>query len=95
MKVYEEIRRIDQQILKKTSVNREEIMNDNFLVFTEQEEFVNPYTGDVEVDTDAYEFRWITPGGDIYYTNREDENPNIFLQRTDYERSPVRKRRNE
>lgn len=95
MKVYDEIRRIDQEIIKKTTINREEIMNDNFLVLTEQEEFVNPHTGEVETDTDAYKFRWITPGGDIYYTNREDENPNTFLQRTDYKRSPVRKRRNE
>lgn len=95
MKVYENIRRIDQEILQKTAVNREEIMNDNFLVLTEQEEFVNPHTGKVETDTDAYKYRWITPGGDIYYTNKEDENPNIFLHQTNYERSPVRKRRNE
>lgn len=95
LKVYDEIRRIDQEIIKRTTINREEIMNDNFLVLTEQEEFVNPHTGQVEVDTDAYKFRWITPGGDIYYTNRDDENPNTFLQRGDYKRSLVRKRRNE
>jgi hypothetical protein len=94
-KVYEEIRRIDHEMLRKTAVNREEIMNDNFLVLTEQEEFVNPHTGEVEVDTDAFRFRWISPGGDIYYTNREEENPNLFMQRTDYKQSLVRKRRNE
>ncbi|MBN2316995.1 MAG: hypothetical protein JXM79_23920 [Sedimentisphaerales bacterium] len=94
-KVYDEIRRIDQEIVQKTTINREEIMNDNFLVLTEQEEYVNPHSGEVEVDTDAYKYRWVTPGGDIYYTNREEENPNIFLQRTDYKRTPIRKRRNE
>lgn len=94
-KVFDEMRRIDREILKKTTINREEIMNDNFLVLTEQEEYVNPYTGDVEIDTDAYKFRWTTAGGDVYYTNREDENPNIFLQRTDYKQTPIRKRRNE
>ena len=94
-KFYEEMRRIDHEIALKTSVNREEIMNDNFLVLTEQEEYVNPHTGEVEVDTDAFRFRWETPGGDIYYTNREDENPNTFLKRTDYKLTPVRKRRNE
>lgn len=59
------------------------------------EEYVNPHTGKVEVDTDAYKYRWKTDGGDVYYTNREDENPNLFLQRTDYKRTPIRKRKNE
>jgi len=72
-----------------------EIMNDNFLVLTGQEEYVNPHTGEVEMDTDAYRYRWKTPGGDVYYTNREDEDPNIFLQRGDYSRTLIRKRRNE
>lgn len=94
-KVLAEVRRIDQEIALKTSVNREEIMNDNFLVLTEQEEFVNPHNGEVEVDTDAFMYRWSTPGGDRYYTDREDENPNTFMQRTDYKKTPVRKRRNE
>ena len=75
MKVYENIRNIDQQILKRTTINQKEIMNDNFLVLTEQEEFVNPHTGNVEVDTDAYKFRWVTPGGNIYYTNQEMKIP--------------------
>ena len=95
LKVYDEMRRIDREIIEKTTVNRQEIMNDNFLVLTEQEEFVNPHTGEVELDTDAYRYRWTTPDGDIYYTDREDEDPNTFLQRTDYKRTPVRKRRNE
>jgi len=95
MKIYAEIRRIDQEIIQKTTINREEIMNDNFLVLTEQEEYVNPHNGQIEVDTDAFRFRWVTPGGDTYFTNREDEDPNLFLQRTDYKRSAVRKRRNE
>lgn len=95
MKVYDEIRRIDREIIQKTAINREEIMNDNFLVLTGQEEFVNPHTHAVEMDTDAYKYRWTTPGGDVYYTNREAENPNIFMQRTDYKRTPIRKRRND
>lgn len=94
-KVYDEIRRIDQEILQKTTINREEIMNDNFLVLTGQEEYVNPHTNEIETGTDAYRYRWETSGGDVYYTNSEDENPNLFFNNTDYKRSPVRKRRNE
>jgi hypothetical protein len=95
LKIYEEIRRIDREILRRTSVNRNEIMNDNFLVLTGQEEYVNPHTREVEVDTDAFKYRWVTAGGERYYTNREEENPNRFMQRTDYQRTPVRKRKNE
>ena len=95
MKVFKKSNRIDQEMLAKSRVNREEIMNDNFLVLTGQEEFVNPHTGETEVDTDAYRYRWKTDGGDVYYTNQEDVDPNTFLQRTDYQRTPVRKRRNE
>jgi len=95
MKVFDESNRIDQEILAKTTTNREEIMNDNFLVLTGQEEFVNPFTGETEMDTDHYQYRWKTDGGDVYYTNNEDVDPNTFMQRTDYQRSPVRPRRNE
>ena len=95
MRVQDEIRRIDREIVQNTTINREEIMNDNYLVLTGQEEYVNPHTNEIETDTDAYRYRWTTSGGDVYYTNKEEENPNIFMQRTDYELTPIRKRRNE
>lgn len=93
--VFREMNRIDQEIAQKSNINRGEIMNDNFLVLTGQEEYVNPHTGDVETDTDAYRYRWETGGGDMYYTNNEDEDPNIFLHQTGFERTPIRKRKNE
>ena len=95
LKVYERIQQIDREIARKSSVNRGEIMNDNFLVLTGQEEYVNPHTGEVETDTDAFRERWKTPQGDIYYTNAEDEDPNIFLHQSGFRRTKVRKRRNE
>lgn len=95
MKVFDEIRRIDREIVRKTTINREEIMNDNYLVLTGQEEYVNPYTNQVETDTDAFRYRWTTEGGDVYYTNKEGENPNTFMHQTDFKLTPIRKRRNE
>ena len=95
MQVFDEIRRIDQEIVSRTNINRQEIMNDNFLVLTGQEEYVNPHTGEVEMDTDSFQYRWKTPSGDVYYTDREDENPNTFLDQSGYERTRIRKRRNE
>jgi hypothetical protein len=93
--VFKEMNRIDQEIIQKSNINRSEIMNDNFLALTGQEEFVNPQTGKIETDTDAYRYRWKSPGGDMYYTNNEDEDPNIFLHQSGFERTPVRKRKNE
>ena len=93
--VFREMNRIDREIMQKSNINRSEIMNDNFLALTGQEEFVNPYSGEVETDTDAYRYRWKTPGGDMYYTNNEDENPNVFLHQTGFEPTPIRKRKNE
>jgi hypothetical protein len=93
--VFREMNRIDQEIAQKSNINRSEIMNDNFLVLTGQEEFVNPHTGDVETDTDAYKYRWKTQGGDIYYTNNSNEDPNDFLHPLEFKRTPIRKRKNE
>ncbi|MCF8069919.1 MAG: hypothetical protein K9L30_15160 [Desulfobacterales bacterium] len=92
---FREMNRIDQEIVQKSNINRSEIMNDNFLALTGQEDFINPRTGDVETDTDAYRYRWKTPGGDMYYTNNEYEDPNIFLHQTGFELTPIRKRKNE
>ncbi len=95
MKVFDEGRRIDQEILAKTNTNRQEIMNDNFLVLTGQEEYTNPHTGETEMDTDFYQYPWKTDGGDVFFTKNESGNPNTYMQRTDYELTPVRKRTNE
>jgi hypothetical protein len=95
IRVFDEMRRIDGEILRRTAVNRSEIMNDNFLVLTGQEEFVNPFTGEIEIDTGEYRYRWESPGGDRYYSNRESDDPNRILQRADFKPTPVRPRRNE
>lgn len=91
---FREMNRMDQEMIRKSNINRNEIMNDNFLALTGQEEFMNPHTGEVETDTDGYQYRWETTGGDMYYTNTEDEDPNTFLHKTDFKRTPIRKRRN-
>jgi hypothetical protein len=90
--VLREMNRIDQEIAARTRHNRAEIMNDNYLVLTGQEEYVNPFTREVEVDTDQFRYRWTSPSGDRYYTNQEGEDPNRFLQRADYRLTPVRRR---
>jgi hypothetical protein len=89
--VMRELSRIDQEIAARRRNVNSEIMNDNYLVLTGQAEYVNPRTREVEVDTDQFRFRWTTPSGDRYFTNEEGENPNQFLQRSDYRLTPVRR----
>ena len=90
--VLREMNRIDQEIAARTRHNAAEIMNDDYLVLTGQEQYVNPYTGEVETDTDAYRCRWTTPAGDRYYTNQDGEDPNRFMRRSDYRLTPVWRR---
>lgn len=90
-KTYEEIQRIDREIVKNTNMTRSKIMNDNYLVLTGQDEYVNPHTGRKELDTSAYKYRWVNPGGDVYYSDQEGENPNHILNRSGYKLTPVKK----
>jgi len=93
--VQREVRRVDDEILARARVDREELMNDQYLVLTGQEEYVDPHSGETIVDTGAWRCRWQTAGGDVFYTDREDEDPNVLLSRTGWQRTPVRKRANE
>lgn len=90
-KTYEEIQRIDREIVKNTNTTRSKIMNDNYLVLTGQEEYVNPHSGKKELDTSAYKYRWVNPGGDVYYSDQEGENPNHLLNKSGYKLTPVKK----
>lgn len=91
MKIHKETRRIQQQIIAKTKIDHEKIMSSNLLVLTEQEKFINPYTKGVEMDTAAYDCRWITSKGDLYYTNQKDEDPNRLFGSKGYRLSVVEK----
>ncbi len=93
--VERQVRDLDRQILAHQRTTNAEIQNDAFLTLTAQEEYVNPYTGEVEVGTDQLgPHRWVTAGGDVLYAPREEFDPNTDarLNRTDWKRTPVRER---
>ncbi len=89
-----EIQRIDHEITEHRRRTNEEINNDMFLTLTGQEEYVNPYTNDIERGTNEYKYRWVNASGEMVYANDEyyDPNHDIELNRTDFRRSAVRKR---
>ncbi len=89
------IQRIDQEIAGHQRATNYEINNDMFLTLTEQEEFMNPYTNEVEVGSDQWQYRWVNQDNEIVYTNQEDYNPNYddVLNRNDFKLTPVRERK--
>jgi hypothetical protein len=89
-----EVQRIEQEIVEHRQKTNAEIHNDMFLTLTDQEEYVNPYTNEVEVGSNQWKHRWVNESGEVLYTDREDYDPNtdIDLNRSDYKRTPVRKR---
>jgi hypothetical protein len=90
----QELQRIEREIVSHRQKTMAEIHNDMFLTLTDQEEYVNPYTNQVEVGSNQWKHRWINESGDVIYTDQEDYNPNgdINLNRYDFKKTPVRKR---
>ena len=89
-----EIQRIDQEIVEHRQKTNAEIHNDMFLNLTDQEEYVNPYTNQVETGSNQWKNRWINESGDVIYSNDDDYDPRTDhrLNRSDFKKSPVRKR---
>ena len=89
-----EVQRIENEMVEHRRKTYEEINNDMYLTLTEQEEYVNPYTGETEIGSNLWDHRWINESGDVIYTDNTDYDPNIDtnLNRSDFKRTPIRKR---
>jgi len=89
-----EMQRIEQQITEHRQRTSAEIHNDMFLTLTDQEEYVNPYTNEVEMGSNQWKYRWENEAGEIIYTDDESYDPrvDVKLNRNDYKRTPVRER---
>ncbi len=89
-----EVQRIDREIAEHRRLTNAEINNDMFLTLTAQEEYVNPYTREVEIGSDQWQHRWTNEQGDVIYTNDGSYDPStdIRLNLGEFKRTPVRKR---
>ncbi|MCU0914778.1 MAG: hypothetical protein MUC88_09470 [Planctomycetes bacterium] len=88
------IQSIDQQIVEHRNQTHAEIRYEDYLTLTGQEDYVNPYTKEVERDTAEYKHRWTTQQGDMIYTNASGFNPNSQrdLNHQEWKLTPVRPR---
>ena len=90
IKVMHEIQRIENEIVANRQKTNHDIMYDNYLTLTGQEDYVNPYTNDVERDTGDYQYRWVNPDGDRVYSNDSEFDPNRVTNRGDYKLTRVK-----
>ncbi|MFA5259705.1 MAG: hypothetical protein WC450_00585 [Candidatus Omnitrophota bacterium] len=90
----QEIQHIERDIVAHRQKTNAEIHNDMFLTLTDQEEYVNPYTNEIDTGSNQWKHRWVNESGDIIYTDNASYDPNhdVHLNRSDYKKTPVRQR---
>jgi hypothetical protein len=88
------INKVANEIVENRRRTHAEIRYENYLFITGQDEYVNPFTQKVELDTSVYRHRWINNHGDILYTDENAYNPNEHEKRPNYEwkQTPARPR---
>lgn len=92
--VQKEVQQIGQAMVEHRQKTNAEIHNDIFLTLTDQEEYVNPFTNQIETGSNQWDYRWVNEAGEVIYTNDEYYDPrlDVDLNRVDFERTPIRKR---
>ena len=82
------------QIVENRREVNAEARYEHWLDIAGKEDYVNPYTGKVEVDTNEWKNRWESANDDVVVTNDPDYDPNFDTRaaHTDYKRSGVRPR---
>jgi hypothetical protein len=90
----QEVQRIEQEIVEHRRRTMAEIANDGYLNLTGQEEYVNPYSGEVELGSNEWNHRWQNDSGDVIYTDDPNYDPNRdpSLHVQNYRQSKIRQR---
>ena len=94
LEIQQQLQDMDRQIVEHRQRTNAEIQNDAYLTMMELEEYVNPHTGEPELGSNQWEHRWVSEGGEEFYTDSEDDDPNVssVLNRSDWKRTRVRRR---
>jgi hypothetical protein len=72
------INRVASEIVENRRRTNAEIRHENWLFISGQEEYKNPFTGEVERGTSAYRYRWENNQGEILYTDENSYDPNRY-----------------
>lgn len=82
------------QIVENRRETNAEIRHEHWLDITGQEEYVNPHTGKIELDSNEPKTRWESSNGDLVISTDPNYDPNFDPKaaHTDYKRSDIRPR---
>ncbi|MDD2466451.1 MAG: hypothetical protein PHI97_20835 [Desulfobulbus sp.] len=89
------IAEIDRAIAANRTQTQQSIQHENYLNLTNQEEYLNPFTGTTELGSNEWKYRWENNAGEIIYTDNGTWDPNIDPQANlqGFQRSAIRPRR--
>jgi hypothetical protein len=75
-------------------VNRSCGADRQWLFISGQEEYTNPFTGQTDIDTSYYPYRWMNKQGDVIYADENSFDPNELeeYKTREWKRSPTRQR---
>lgn len=84
--------RIDQEIQHGHMKTNSEINHEMYLNLTSQEDYVNPFTNEIDRGSNQWNYRWLNEQGNIVYTDDINYNPNSdpTLQIQGYKLSKVK-----
>ena len=93
-KTVAEVNRISNEINQHRQYNNEVIQHEMYLNLTGQEEYVNPFTNEIETGTNEWDHRWSNNSDFVIYSDDPNFDPNRIpeLNHFEYKRSPVKKR---
>jgi hypothetical protein len=93
-KTMDEINRISNEINKNRQKNNAIIQNDMYLNLTGQDEYINPFTNEIETGTNQWTHRWSGNNDFVIYTDDPNFDPNRVpeLNHFEFKRSLVKKR---
>jgi hypothetical protein len=74
------VNRVAHEIVENRRGTNAEIRHENWLSISGQEEYKNPFTGEVERGTSAYPYRWENNQGEVLYTDQNGFDPNRIEQ---------------
>lgn len=94
IKTMADVARIGEEIQKGHARTNADINEHAYLNLTGQEDYVNPYTREVERGSNDWKHRWVDDLGNVIYTDNEAYNPNLDLdlQMDGFKRSSVNKK---
>lgn len=94
LEIQRQLQRTAEEIVEHRRMTYAEIRNDDYLMLTGQEEYVNPYTDQIDTGSNAWSHRWVTASNQEFYTDDESFNPNHDdrLNQVEWQHTPVRPR---